>query len=119
MYMMAQEQMRPQPFVEVGVDRGELERIIQYAFETAFGQEEVIDVYVSRFPYEYGALVFLKNEPPPEAETIALQQEEQFRALGIRLGILIRKAKGTNNAKWKKPLRHASMAHNLGVETPS
>ena len=100
MYMMAEEQtfLHPignqPPFIGVGVDRGDLERIIKEDFETTLGQDEVIDVYVSRFPYEYGAMVFLKNDPPPEADTIALKQEAQFRTLGIPIGILIRQAKG-------------------------
>ena len=70
-------------------------RIIREAYQEAFGQEEIVDVYVSRFPYEYGAMVLFAHEPPPEAEELALKQEERFRSLGIRLGILVLKAKAS------------------------
>lgn len=81
------------PFIEVNVDRGELERVIREAYTKAFGEEDIVDVYVSRFPDEYGAMVFLKHVPPPEAEDLAVAQEDYFRSLGIRLGILVLKAK--------------------------
>lgn len=83
------------PFFEVEVDRGELERVIRDAFLAAFGADSVVSVYVSRFPHEYGAIVLLKHDPPPEAEEVALEQEERFRWLGIRLGILVLKAKAS------------------------
>lgn len=81
------------PFFEVEVDRGELERVIREAYTDAFGEEEIVDIYVSRFPYEYGAMVFFAHDPPFEAQDMALEQEERFRSLGIRLGILVLKAK--------------------------
>ena len=77
------------------MDRGELERILRDAYQATFGSEEVVSVYISRFPYEYGAIVLLKHAPSPKAEEIALEQEEYFRSLGIRLGILVLKAKAT------------------------
>ena len=90
MYLMGEEHKLP--FIEIGVDRGELERRIRDAFTSALGQEEIFDVYVSKFPYEYGAFVLLKHQPPEEAESVALEQEEEFRQAGINLGILVRQA---------------------------
>lgn len=84
-------------FAHLAADRGELERMIQHAFITTLGQEEVINVYVSRFPYEYGAIVLLKNEPLAESEALAIEQEERFRKLGIHLGILVRKVRATTH----------------------
>jgi hypothetical protein len=80
--------------VEMGVDRYELERAIQEAFVAALGREEVIGVHVSQLPYEYGVIVLLRHEPSPEAEALALEQEEWFRGVGIRVGLLVRGARG-------------------------
>ncbi|MEM7534303.1 MAG: hypothetical protein AAF639_19130 [Chloroflexota bacterium] len=77
------------PHIKIGVDRGDLEWAIRHAFYEEVGEEEVIDVYISRYPEEYGATVLLKNEPTPEAEEFAFEQEDYFRSLGIRVGILI------------------------------
>jgi len=81
------------PDLEVGIDRFELERTIQDAFAAALGEEEVVDVHVSRFPHEYGAIVLLRHEPSPEALALALEQEGHWRAAGIRIGILVRSVK--------------------------
>ena len=80
--------------VEMGVDRYELERAIQEAFVAALGREEVIGVHVSQLPYEYGVIVLLRHEPSTAAEALALEQEEWFRGAGIRVGLLIRGARG-------------------------
>ncbi|OGO42203.1 MAG: hypothetical protein A2Z04_01590 [Chloroflexi bacterium RBG_16_57_9] len=87
------------PDVEVGVDRYELERAIHEAFVAALGAEEVRDVHVSQFPYEYGAIVLLRHEPSAEAEALALKQEERFRMAGIRVGILVRKARRSTTGR--------------------
>ena len=81
------------PNVGVGVERSELERTIKEAFAAALGKEEVVGVHVSQFPHEYGAIVLLRHEPSPEARALALEQEERFRAAGIQVGILVRRAK--------------------------
>jgi hypothetical protein len=81
------------PAVEVGVDRYDLERAIREAFESSLGKEEIIEVYVSRFPHEYGAVVLLRNAPSRQAETVALEQEERFQRAGLQVGILVQKAR--------------------------
>lgn len=87
--MMDNRFQRSLAVMEIGIDRSEVERAIQEAFVTALGEGEVIDVHVSQFPHEYGAIVLLRYEPSKEAEALALEQEERFRAFGIDVGILL------------------------------
>jgi hypothetical protein len=79
--------------VEVSVDLYELERAVQEAFAAALGTEEVMAVHASQFPHEYGALVLLRHEPSAEAEAVAREVEERFRAADLRVGLLLRKAR--------------------------
>lgn len=81
---------------EIGLDRDELERVVYEAFLAVLEEDEVIDVYVSRFPHEYGAVVLLRHEPSRQAEEVALEQEERFRSAGIHVGILVQKARGAD-----------------------
>ena len=82
------------PLGEIGLDRGELEHAIREVVVATLGEEEVIDVDVSRFPEEYGAIVQVRHEPSPEAEALAVAHEERFRRAGIRGGIFVLRAKG-------------------------
>ena len=70
-----------------------LAQVICTAFEATVGEEEVMDVRISRFPHDYGAIVILKNVPSPAAETEAIVQEEHLRETGIPVGILVRQIK--------------------------
>ena len=92
--------VREQPFlpIDVAVDRYDLAETIRTAFAALLGEAEVVDVHVSQFPHEYGAIVLLKHQPSAEVEAQAVALEEQLRAASIRVGILVRKARNETHS---------------------